>query len=89
MRAEVNAHLKTKLPQIPQNATRKKVNKFITQKIAAIQQINKTIAEKYKTIMAELGKYCEKVMGKPPCKYAISGMGSLAHEDITPYSHRL
>ena len=36
--------------------------------------------------MVELGQFCEDVMGEPPCQYAIVGMGSLAREEITPYS---
>ena len=55
-------------------------------KISSVQQLNEFIALKYKQIMANLGEFCENVMGKPPCKYAIAGMGSLARLEITPYS---
>ena len=36
--------------------------------------------------MVELSQFCQYVMGKPPCEYSIVGMGSLAREEITPYS---
>ena len=55
-------------------------------KTTSIQQLNKSIALKYKQIMANLGQFCENVIGKPPCKYAIAGMGSFARSEITPYS---
>ena len=85
LRKKVNVFL-TKVPQIPNHATRQNVHTLIAQKISPIQQINKTIACKYKSIMADIGHYCENVMGKPPCEYAIVGMGSLAREEITAYS---
>ena len=85
LREEVNANL-TKVPQIPKHATRQTVQTLNAHKISAIQQINKTIACKYKSIMADISHFCENVMGKPPCEYAIVGMGSLAREEITPYS---
>ena len=59
---------------------------LITNKISSVQQINRLIACNYKQIMASLGQLCEDVMGKPPCEYAIAGMGSLARSEITPYS---
>ena len=55
-------------------------------KTKKINQINNFIAEKYNTIMADLSQFCEDVMGKPLCEYAIAGMGSLARNEITPYS---
>ena len=36
--------------------------------------------------MAGISQYCEDVMGKPPCDYAIVGMSSLAREEITSFS---
>ena len=86
LRNEVEAFLKTKVPQIPINAKKEDFEKLKLQKTSAIQKINALIAEKYKLIMSELSQYCEKVMGKPPCEYAIVGMGSLARKEITPYS---
>ena len=85
LRNEVNTNL-SKVPQIPKYATRQTVQTLNEQKISAIQRINKTIACKYKSIMADISHFCENVMGKPPCEYAIVGMGSLAREEITPYS---
>ena len=55
-------------------------------KAESIQCINKTIANKYKEIMADISKHCLDIMGKPPCEYSIVGMGSLARNEITPYS---
>ena len=55
-------------------------------KAKSIECINKTIANKYKQIMAEISKFCLDIMGKPPCEYSIVGMGSLARKEITPYS---
>ena len=52
----------------------------------SIKRINKTIANKYKNIMADISKFCLDIMGTPPCEYSIVGMGSLAREEITPYS---
>ena len=58
----------------------------IIYKMSSVQQLNQIIAFKYKQIMANVGQFCEYVMGEPPCKYAIAGMGSLARSEITPYS---
>ena len=35
--------------------------------------------------MSELSDSCIKILGKPPCKFALVGMGSLARQEITPY----
>ena len=86
MREEVKSFLQTSLPKIPQNASEHETQKLKPNKISAIQTINKLIANKYKKIMVELSQFCEDVMGEPPCQYAIVGMGSLAREEITPYS---
>ena len=40
----------------------------------------------YCSLMSKLMNYCVSVKGKPPCKYALVGMGSLARNEITPYS---
>ena len=86
LREEVDAFLKTEVRQIPQYVAKQTAQTLIAQKISAIQKINKTIACKYKSIMADISHYCENVLGKAPCEYAIAGMGSLAREEITPYS---
>ena len=66
LREEVNSFLKTDVPRIPKHATRQIVQSLNAQKISAIQLINKTIACKYKSIMADTSHYCENVIGNPP-----------------------
>ena len=61
-------------------------NNFQVCKANSIWYINTVIAKKYKEIMADLSHYCQRIMGQPPCDYAIVGMGSLARSEITPYS---
>ena len=86
LRNKVKVFLKSKVPKISEITSKTNRIALNKAKTTAIQQLNKIIAHKYKQIMAELSQYCENVMGKPPCKYAIVGMGSLAREEITAYS---
>ena len=55
-------------------------------KIKLIKNMQIQIAKTYKNIMKDVTRYCEHVMGPPPCKFAVVGMGSLARNEITPYS---
>ena len=87
LRNEANKFLKSKVPKFSKNfTTSESTKKKKEEKISAIRELNKLVAGRYKQIMVELSRYCEDVMGNPPCKYAIVGMGSLAREEITPYS---
>ena len=56
------------------------------EKINHIKNLQIKITQDYTQIMANLSLYCEKVMGKAPCKFTVIGMGSLARKEITPYS---
>ena len=55
-------------------------------KILITKEIQLEITEQYKKIMQDLCQYCKNVMGPPPCKFAVVGMGSLSRKEITPYS---
>ena len=56
------------------------------EKITQIQEIQEYVTDCYKQIMRQLSEKCQIIMGNPPCKYAIAGLGSLARKEITPYS---
>ena len=86
LRSEVGIFFQTLVPKLPANTSKDDRQKLIADKVSAIRHINKKIADKIKQIMADLSKFCEEVMGKPPCEYAVVGMGSLAREEITTYS---
>ena len=64
-----------------------KINEEIENaKVRTIRNLQQKIATDYIHIMAEILQYCETVMGNTPCKYTLVGMGSLARQEITPYS---
>ena len=87
MRNEVNRRLT--ISKTIQNYEKLNRAKSIDQqktKIKLIKNIQLHIAKNYKKIMKDISQYCEHVMGPPPCKFAVVGMGSLARKEITPYS---
>ena len=86
MRHEVSEYLANEVRHIPNHAEGKFARELKSKKVAAIRRINRVVADKYKQIMSGLSRFCEHIMGTPPCEYAIVGMGSLAREEITPYS---
>ena len=55
-------------------------------KIEQVKMLQSQIAEQYSRIMAHASEYCVDIMGPPPCRFALVGMGSLARKEITPYS---
>ena len=56
------------------------------QKVNATTWLLNDIADDYTNIMASVAQYTEDIMGKPPCEFSLTGMGSLARKEITPYS---
>ena len=86
MRNEVKNTLNSSICKIPEDIPIKELKELKLNKVSNIQKLNKKIANQYKNIMKKLSQRCQDIMGEPPCNYAIAGMGSLAREEITPYS---
>ena len=55
-------------------------------KILAVQYLRNELTCDYINIMTMIAHFCEEVMGKAPCQFAVVGMVSLARKEITPYS---
>ena len=85
--ASMRNYVENELKHVPQ-ISKYNSNQLVMeqQKAQKIQAIQAEIAKKYTEIMVDIAGFCEEVMGKPPNKYAIAGMGSLARKEITPYS---
>ncbi|CAK8680112.1 unnamed protein product [Clavelina lepadiformis] len=56
---------------------------------SVVKQVKKNqrqISQKYINVMHELFQTCISIFEGLPCKFAIAGLGSLARNEITPYS---
>ena len=85
LRENVKQKLKS-IPQITKPATNEELKSFEKEKVILIRQLQIYITVCYTKIMADLAKYCHRIIGNAPCRFAIIGMGSLARKEITPYS---
>ena len=85
MRSRDNEKLNL-IEKIPDDIETTKLTQLENDKISSVKKLQDEITDNYKTIMANVAKYCEGVMGRPPCNFALAGMGSLARKEITPYS---
>ena len=87
LRNEVKDFLLNSVPEIPINTNSETFQVLKRTKILPIQQISKAISNRFKHIITDLCQFCEDVLGKPPCDYCIAETGSVASEEITPYSN--
>jgi len=87
MRNETNQALEfMQKRQLFENLSNSDVKQQHKCKINSMMKIQLKIFAQYQEIMKNLCLYCVDVLGEPPCKFAVVGMGSLAREEITPYS---
>ncbi|XP_065678078.1 uncharacterized protein LOC124818305 isoform X2 [Hydra vulgaris] len=54
--------------------------------VNAARELFEKIADKMKDFLAKLFKKAEAMLSKPPCKYAVIGLGSMSLKQMTPYS---
>ena len=83
MRNEVNKKLNSLKMSETINETKEEIENL---KIKTIRNLQEKISDDFTKIMAEILVYCRTVMGNTPCTFTLIGMGSLARNEITPYS---
>ena len=71
---------------IPDEANEETLSRLEQEKVKDVNRLKTQITEKYKSFMAQVSDICIRVLGKIPCRYALVGMGSMAREEITPFS---
>ncbi|WP_039458037.1 tetratricopeptide repeat protein [Candidatus Jidaibacter acanthamoebae] len=66
--------------------TKEEIEQILGSKRLLTQQIYQDINTQIKILLINLIEESKQNLGKPPCKYAIMGLGSLARDEATPYS---
>ena len=74
------------LPKLKFDISTEVMHKLEEEKIKNIKSIQEELFNSYINIMKDVSEACVDILGKPKCKFALIGMGSLARKEVTPYS---
>ncbi len=69
-----------------QTGSEEDLQKILIKQAADVRDLYQKIASKVKQLLAEIIQECLEVLGEPPCEYEVILLGSLAREEMTPYS---
>lgn len=61
-------------------------DRLTTQDQTPIDQLLKGLTEEYKGVLTDLLKECIEILGPPPTRFAMVGLGSMARGEMCPYS---
>ena len=86
MRIEVTQRLQSLKSPDPQEENGEDLRKRMSDQTEEIKKLCKLISSKVKQLFARMIKKCVEVLGHPPCDYEVVVLGSLAREEMTPYS---
>ena len=87
MREHVAAALK-EIKVIPSKLAAPELHGLRELKIRKVEKLQAYITDEFTKIMKVIAEKCAFLMGNPPCKckYSVTGMGSIARKEISPYS---
>ncbi|CAK8681781.1 unnamed protein product [Clavelina lepadiformis] len=85
LRKDANEILK-EIEPIPEGISDEEASIRQRRKIISMQYLQTLISNFFSDTMRWISDQCIEILGNPPCRYALVGMGSLAREEITPYS---
>ena len=74
------------LTPIPDYCKGEMLREARNKKVKEVSMIGQMVAEMYADLMRDISDCCEELLGNPPCKFSLVGMGSLARQEVTPYS---
>jgi len=72
--------------KIPDDVPENKLPPMHMRKIKDVKEIQLYLTDSYMQLMQSICRYCCSTLGDPPCKFALAAMGSLAKQEVTPYS---
>ena len=81
--------IETKLQDIvvvPEGTRGVELKDLEERKITQVQSIQTSVTTDIIAVMTETIKACMSLLGKPPCGFAVVGIGALARNEVTPYS---
>ena len=67
--------------------TQEQAHKAEQNYIEGSRKVFESISQALRKFLSRLYRECEQELGPPPCKYAVMGMGSMASQQMTPYSN--
>ena len=88
---DLRADVKSRVNQLEaalheKGMTPKQAQKAEKDYIEGSQKLFEDIAKKIRAFVVKLYREAEQVLGPAPCKYAVMGLGSMALQQMTPYS---
>ena len=76
----------SKIPVISNDVKGSNVRLLEEKKVLQVQAVQRSATASFVSIIYNVTESCLRMMGKPPCLFAVVCLGAIAREEVTPYS---